>query len=147
MKELIYIILTVIAGVAVAVQSPINTLLGKNIKSVEGATLLSFIIGGVFMLAFMLIRGVPFPSLDLMKATPIWTYLGGLLGLTFVSLVIIVIPQLGVGTATVILLFTQIFVALILDHFGLFGLESRPINISKIIGVVSIAVGIFFVNK
>lgn len=146
-KNLIYMLLAVVAGIAVTVQGPINTILGKNLKNSNMATFWSFFGGTVVLAVYFLISRQSLPTVDLIKSTPWWTYLGAITGIIYVALVIYVTPALGVGRVTVLLLIAQTLTALFLDHIGAFGFAQRPIDLNKIVGLVLMIAGVVFINK
>lgn len=145
--NLVYILLTLFAGFVVTIQGPINAALGKYIKSADMALFWSFLGGTIVVTIYVLVKRVAFPSVEVIKTVPLWAYLGAITGLVYVSLLILVIPHLGAGNATVLLILAQIITALILDHFGLFGMEIRSINAIKIVGAVLILGGVYLVNR
>ena len=49
--------------------------------------------------------------------------------------------QLGVGNATAVIILFQITAALIIDCFGLFGVEKIPFAWSRIFGVLLLLIG------
>lgn len=146
-NNLIYTLLAVVAGIAVTVQGPINASLGKSLKNPDMATFWAFAGGTAVIAVYLLIKKEPLPSLDIIRQTPIWAYLGAITGLIYVSLVIFVTPHLGVGNTTILLLFAQIVTALLLDHFGAFGFTPKPINLIKIIGVSLMTGGVFLISR
>lgn len=145
---LFFVILAIIAGIIVTIQGPVNVELGKSFGNQYWATVGTFIVGGIFLIIYSLVTKQTLPNLsELGHPVNWWKLLGGILGAIYVLSVIICIPQLGVGTATVLLMFSQLGTAMIFDHFGLFGYEVRPFDIYRLIGVALMAVGIYLINK
>ncbi|MBQ2763556.1 MAG: DMT family transporter, partial [Firmicutes bacterium] len=64
-----------------------------------------------------------------------------------VTAMIVCAPQLGVGLATVCLLFGQIVLVIVIDSLGLFGVEKVPLDYNRIIGVLLVLAGVFFVYR
>ena len=77
----------------------------------------------------------------------LWQLLGGIFGAIYVVSIIIVMPVLGVGTATVLLLFVQLVTSMIFDHFGWLGTQIRPFDVYRAVGVILMAIGIYLINK
>lgn len=145
-SKLIYIILTLIAGIAVTFQGPINAALTKS-TNVEFATLWAFLAGTIMILLYFLIKRIPFPTITELKQVPIYYYLGALTGLFYVITLIIVIPRLGIAKTTVLLILAQTIMALLIDRLGLFGLEVKLITTTKIMGVFLVLGGVYLVNR
>ena len=144
MDKLLYVILIALGGASAAVQSPINSALGKRIGVLEGG-LWSFCTGALFLILLVTVFGKG--HLTEIPSVPKWQLLGGILGVIAVTAMIVSAPQLGIGLATVCLLFGQIIVAIVIDTFGLFGVETVPLDYNRIIGVALMFAGIFFVYR
>lgn len=144
MDKLIYILFVVLGGAAAAVQSPINSGLGKRIGVLEGG-LWSFLTGALLLLIIVLLLGKG--QFSAVTSAPKWQLLGGALGVIAVTSMIVAAPQLGIGLATVCILFGQITVAMIIDSLGLFGTERVPLDYNRIIGILLMLAGIFFVYR
>lgn len=146
MNNIFYVVLTIVAGILVTIQGPINVQLGKTIGNSYWSTLMTFIVGGLFMLIFALVTKQT-TSVGTEQSFKLWQLLGGIFGAIYVVSIIIVMPVLGVGTATVLLLFVQLVTSMIFDHFGWLGTQIRPFDIYRAVGVILMAVGIYLINK
>lgn len=146
MNNIFYVILTIVAGILVTIQGPINVQLGKTIGNSYWSTLITFIVGGLFMLIFALVTKQT-TSVGTEQSFKLWQLLGGIFGAIYVVSVIIVMPVLGVGTATVLLLFAQLVASMVFDHFGWLGTQIRSFDIYRALGVVLMAIGIYLINK
>ena len=144
MDKFFYILLVVIGGAAAAVQSPINSGLGRRIGVFEGG-LWSFLTGTLLLLLLVAVFGKG--HFSAVTSVPKWQLLGGILGVIAVVSMIVSAPQLGVGLATVCILFGQITVAILIDALGLFGMEPIPLDYNRIIGVILMLCGVFFVYR
>jgi transporter family-2 protein len=65
----------------------------------------------------------------------------GLMGATLVFGIAAVIPQIGAGPFTVMLLFGQLSSAMLISHFGWLGSPVQPINMTNLAGAVLLFVG------
>src|SRR3954464_15766572 len=93
------VVLTAMVGGAVALQAPINSNLGKHVGTFQAA-FLSFAIG---TLALLVIASLAKGGLGgIRHATDVpWYYLtGGLLGVAYVSTVLVTVRTLGAGGVT-----------------------------------------------
>ncbi|NYV27412.1 DMT family transporter [Streptobacillus felis] len=146
-KNIIYILLAIFAGIVVTLQGPINVELGKSLGSDYWAALASFVIGTIFLILFMVITGQKAPTFAQFVNTSWWKYLGAITGAIYVLSVITIIPALGVGFATILLMFSQLVMAMIIDHYGLFGYAVKTFSFERMIGVALMAAGIFLINR
>ncbi len=135
-----YVVMMIVAGAAVAVQAPVNTALGRVAGPYEAA-FFSFALGTIVTLALMFTLGRG--SVTAVALSPWWTWIGGLLGAGFVTAVILSVPQLGVSTMMVAGLFGQIASGLAIDHFGWFGVTTRPLDVKRTLALVCFAAALW----
>jgi len=131
----------VLAGVATALQAPINSTLGRSLDSTIAAAAISFGVGflGLFLLALLTGTGASF--LRLPQVTW-WQYAGGALGAFYVWAMLWGVPSLGVVTTIAALIFGQMAMALVLDTFGLFGLPVKELSVFRVGAVVLVSFGL-----
>ncbi len=136
---LIPLLTGLIAGISMAVQGSFNTVLSKVIGLLE-ANFVVHIIGTIVILVLLLCR---LGHGDLTRAgeAPWFAYLGGLLSVVILFTVMVSISKLGVAVATTAIIVGQVSTALLIDHFGLFGLRSIPFTWWKLMGLAFLAVG------
>ncbi|WP_347312639.1 DMT family transporter [Defluviimonas sp. SAOS-178_SWC] len=139
--SLLALILIFLGGVAIAVQAPINTALGRSIGSGLSAAAVSF---GVGFAALVVVSLATSGAAPFTKAAgvPLWQLAGGLLGAFYVWSVIYGLSGLGVLTALVALILGQLGGALVLDHIGAFGLATQPVSFRRVIAVGLVAAGL-----
>jgi len=133
--------LTAIAGVAISLQNPINAGLARHMGSSLGATTICFAVG----LAALVIATVLFghwPAMIQSAQAPMILLSGGLLGAFLVWAALYSVPILGVLTLAAVLIFGQLVAALIIDHFGLFGLEARAISVNRVLAAGLVTAGV-----
>jgi len=77
------------------------------------------------------------------KSIPFYLFLGGAVGVILVSFNNICFSAIGVSLTIAFGLFGQIVMSLIVDHFGLFGLNKIPFNSKKILGLLLVFIGVY----
>lgn len=134
MKNLLPLGFALIAGLAMAVQGTINSAVGKIVGILE-ATLLVHVMGlaaiTAAVVAMGLAGGIPGKVLQI----PWFGYVGGVIGVIIVYFVAASIPKLGAANATTAIIVGQMITAMLMDWFGLFGLEKIPLTWCKVAGV------------
>lgn len=136
---LIPLLIGIIAGVSMALQGSLNTILSKAIGLLE-ATFVVHVIGVIALIVLLLLR-LGHGSLARMGEAPWYAYLGGLLSIVILYAVMASISKLGVSIATTAIIVGQVSTALIIDHFGLFGLQEIPFTWWKVLGIAFLATG------
>lgn len=130
MSRALLILLAVVAGAATAFQSPTNALLTRAFGSPVSSALVSFGVGTVLLAVLVLVIGVR-PNWSAARALPWYAYVGGAYGALFVSVAAFSAPRLGVGLTLVTLVAGQLAAAMLIDHFGLFGLARQPLSLPR----------------
>jgi len=139
---------TLFIGAILPVQAVLNTKLGKQTGGPLISSLLSFLVGLICLFIINLFANYSaFTSMKLLSVSPWYVWMGGLLGAIYVSCVIFVNQQQGVALTFALVVAGQIFISLLIDHFGLFGSIVRPLSIPKIIGALLIIAGLVLIKK
>lgn len=78
----------------------------------------------------------------LFKVQPRYMLLGGVIGAFITYTVIRSMDQMGPCKAVMLIVVSQIFVAYLIELFGLFGVEKQPFELKKLVGAGIAVVGI-----
>ncbi|MBR9590912.1 DMT family transporter, partial [Staphylococcus aureus] len=131
------------------IQTTINSLLASHTHSPAFASLVSFTIGSITLLILTAIfnRSLKLKTSHLKfgKLKPIY-FTGGILGMAFVTANIILMPHMGAALTTLIGMFGQILMGILIDHFGLFGSPKIAMTSRKTIGLLCILTGIILLR-
>jgi len=142
-----YIGLALFGGAMLTLQIGINANLSKYLNSPNGAAALSFAIGTIALVAFLLLSRSALPALATIRAVPLWAFTGGVLGAIYVAITIFCAPQLGSTLLIVLVVTGQMAIALLLDHYGLIGFPVRAMNLWRILGVGFVLSGVVLIVK
>jgi len=137
------IALTLAVGAGFAMQSPINSALGKDIGPIPAATV-SFAAGTVMLAVVSVAFGGGFGRIG---AHPVWWHYvaGGLLGAAVVGVTTVAVRTLGSRAMIACLLTGQLAMAAAIDQFGLLGIPQQGISLARGIGLVLLAAGVALV--
>jgi bacterial/archaeal transporter family-2 protein len=140
------VILTAFVGGLIALQAPINSMLGKATGSFQAA-FISFAIGTVVLAVIAAFARGGFGTMG--EATTLsWYYLtGGVLGAAYVTTVLVTVRELGAGPVVAATIAGQLSASVVLDQFGLLGLPKDPITVGKVVGVLLLAAGVYLVVR
>ena len=141
----LFVILALLTGVTIAVQTGINTQLRSFIGSPLQAVFVSFMVGTV-LIALTLVAKREAPPLGKWLQMPWWMWLGGVCGLFIVSTNIIVAPRLGAALLISLAIAGQLTTALALDHYGAFGFPVHHISLPRIAGAVLLIAGVVLIR-
>ena len=142
-----WVLIALGAGGVIAVQSAVNSRLGRELGNPALATLVSFAIGLVFVVLYCLAARVALPPSGTLLRVPVWGWFGGVLGAFYVAAVIVTTARLGVGAMAGLTVAGQMVTAVVLDHFGLLGLERHPVSPGRLLGVALLIFGVFLLKR
>lgn len=140
------VVLVALAGGFVGMQAPINARLGRQVGSLQAATV-SFIVGTLALLAISALSSGGLSSLGSVGKVPWWALVGGLLGAFYVTVALIAVRTLGASSLTALVVAGQLAVAVAIDRFGLFGIAKQQIAASRIAGLVLLLAGVVLVVR
>ena len=138
--NLLALLLAAVAGSTMAVQGTLNAALGKVIGLLE-ATLIVMAIGLITTFLALYPLGLGKGNLSRLAETPWYTFLGGVLIVLITYGVAASIPRVGVANATTAIVAAQVTTAVVIDHFGLLGMEAIPFSWWKILGLAFLTTG------
>jgi transporter family-2 protein len=136
----ISLLLALVAGITMALQGSLNTILGKAVGLLE-ATFVVHLVGTITVVMVLLLLRPGKSGLSQIVQAPWYTVLGGVLSVLIIYTVVVSISKLGVATATTAIIVGQVSTALIIDHFGMFGLKELPFTWWKLAGIALLATG------
>ena len=132
-------LLATVSGIAMAIQGTLNSSLSQK-TSLLSATLVVHIVGTFVALIAALVWKTPLLKHNWL-AIPWYLYLGGVLSVLIVGLVAVSIPKVGVCNATTAIIIGQVSMAVLIDHFGWFGINRLPWNPWQLVGIGLFAAG------
>ena len=140
--------LTLLVGGLMPVQAVLNTRLGRQIGGPLMGSLMSFTVGLICLLVLNLAtNSSAVINLKVSATGPWYIWLGGFIGAIFVGYITWVNQQQGIALTFALAVSGQMFLSLLIDHYGLFGAAVRTITVEKIIGVALIICGIVLIKK
>jgi transporter family-2 protein len=140
------ILLAVAAGCFVGLQAPVNARLGKQVGSLQAATV-SFTIGTLALILVASLSNGGLAGIGHVGRAPWWALIGGILGAFYVTVALLTVRTLGVSGLTAIVVTGQLAIAVVVDRFGLFGIAKQQIGASRIVGLVLLVVGVLLVVR
>jgi transporter family-2 protein len=145
MENLLLIILIGLAGgIAVGLQSPLSSLMSQRIGTLESVFIVH--IGGAIaaLLPLLIYSG---GKLSQWRTVPWYALVAGVFGLVVIGAVSYMIPRIGVAASITTIVAGQLLVGTILDHFGLLGAAERSLDLTRILGLGVVLVGVWLTVK
>ena len=143
---IIFLFFALLAGLIMSIHGVINS---AGAKVVGLPTMLAFfsVVQAMPALLFILISQ---PSLGIIGTFAEgwkWFLVAGFMGALIVTVMTLSIPKIGALTTFVLVVLGQIIASAITDHFGLFGLEVKSMNLMKMVSIFIIIAGVALLVK
>jgi transporter family-2 protein len=140
------VLLTAFTGGLVALQAPINSLLGRSIGTWQAACL-SFAIGTTALVCIAALAKGGLGQIADARHVP-WHYLlGGLLGAAYVTSILVTVRSLGAGGVVAATIAGQLAVSVVVDHYGLLGVTKQPVTVLRVVGIALLGLGTYLVVR
>jgi transporter family-2 protein len=133
------------AGCLVGSQAPINGTLGRAVGRLPAATV-SFAVGLLVIMAVTSIAG-GFGGLSNISGVPWWALLGGAFGAVYVTAALSTVGTLGAGGVTAATIAGQLTASVVIDQYGLFGVERQPVTALRLAGIALLAAGVYLIVR
>lgn len=147
--KLIWIFIGILGGAFPILQTGTNNILRQATNSPFKATFITFFGASIILFFILLIknRKIDFPTKDNDgNKIPLWMYASGIIAAFVVTGNVFLLPILGSVVTTMVTLFGQMIMGLIIDHFGLFSLKKQKITWNRILALAIMVIGIAIVK-
>ena len=145
--KILYYLLPILAGVAITIQSGINSQLRAAIQHPLMAAFISFLVGTVALALLLIFSRQAIPAMGTYQEVNWYKFTGGLLGAFVVFVALISVQKIGASNMFILIIAGQLITAVLMDHFGILGMKLSPINLQKTIGILLVVVGAYLVNR
>jgi len=144
MADWLIIVIGLIGGVAVGLQSPLAGSMAQRIGG-TASSLVMHLSGAVFSAVLLFLRGGE--RIREWKTLPWYMLTAGIFGVILYQTISITLPRLGSTMMIVLIIIGQLVLGAIVDHFGLIGVAQRPIDLPRMLGVIALILGGYLVSK
>ncbi len=141
---LLIILIGLIGGVAVGLQSPLASMITQRLGLFESVFIVHM--GGalIALIPLLMYSG---GKLSEWRNVP-WYALGaGIFGLVVIGSISYMIPRIGIAAAITTIVAGQLLVGTILDHYGLLGAAGRSMDLTRFIGLIVVLAGVWLTVK
>lgn len=131
-------------GSGQALQTLINSRLRQFLGSPFYASFISFSVGSLTLALLVLLSGQPLWIESVhWQNLPFWAWLGGALGVVALTSNILLFPHLGSMQTALMPILGQVFMGVIIDHFGFFHAPQHGFSALRLAGLVLVLFGVF----
>jgi transporter family-2 protein len=135
-----------IAGALQAWGPPMNNALKKALVNPWLGSLVSFLPIVALLGVVWLCLPKPMPSMQSLNQMPWWAPLGGLVGAFAVVAGLFFVGKVGAGAFAGLTITANILMSLVIDKFGLFGMETHALSAGRMAGAALMVAGIALIS-
>jgi bacterial/archaeal transporter family-2 protein len=136
----------VAAGTGIPLLAALNANLGQRIGSPVAAGVVLFAAAFATGMVVLLITGQHVALARVPGQPPILFFAGCLMAFYVLSITFVA-PRFGLANAILFVLLGQLVSAAVIDATGLMGLSARPVSLTRIAGLLVMAVGVFLSQR
>ncbi len=144
LSVLVTALIGVLGGVAVGLQGPIATQMGRRVGS-AASSLIVHVSGAIFSGVLLAMRGGE--NIQDWRSLSWYMLCAGGLGLVLYLTINHTMPRLGATTALALIIIGQLAVGVVVDHFGLFGAQVRELGIVRLAGLLLLFAGGYLIIR
>ncbi|NIJ79270.1 uncharacterized membrane protein YdcZ (DUF606 family) [Xanthomonas arboricola] len=85
---------------------------------------------------------IPLPGARAMALGPWWLRLGGIAGVVYLANAVSLPARIGTAAFIMWIIAGQMLASVIIDRFGMLGMERRPASLARIAGASTIVIGL-----
>ena len=137
--------LILIAGALQAWGPPMNGALRKALDNPWLASTISFVPIVAFLIVMFFCLPNPMPTMKGIGTMPWWAPLGGLFGAFAVVMGLLFVNKVGAGPFAGLTITANLLMSLVIDQFGLLGIEQHSLNVWRILGGALMTGGIVLI--
>ena len=145
---LVWQLIGISGGAIFAMQPSMNSLLSIGLYSSVHAAFVSFLTATIMLLLLVII--IPRDRINIPKVfsfdRPWWSWLGGIIGGTFVTGFAFFASKTGIGLLLVTSICGMLTNSLIIDKYGLLGAAKKHIGLMQYLGLVLVVIGIIILR-
>lgn len=133
-----YKLYSVFIGVLISLMIMFNGVLSQNLGNYPAAAIIHFL--GLIIISIVLtVKGI---RINLCRDIPLYLYIGGFLGVFTILFNNIGFSHLGASLTLALGLLGQTIASIVIDHYGLLGMEVVKFRKEKLAGLIAISIGI-----
>ncbi len=139
------VLVAIASGAFLPLQAGVNTRLAHFVGGPVRASFVSFSVGMLVLLAIILIayRG---SGGERAGSAPWWAWIGGALGVVYVTAAVVVAPRIGSAAFFGIVVAAQLVMSVLMDRFGWLGTAKHDTSPARVAGVGLLIAGALLVR-
>lgn len=146
MDKILWIAMAFLAGAFLPLQAGLNNKLAKTGGSPVHASMISFAVGVVALVIYILLTSQNVSWKGIREA-PAYAWAGGILGAFYVTVIVLAFPKIGPGLTFGLVVAGQLLISMLMEHFQVLGAQLQPVSIGRIVGMLLIIGGVLIMKR
>ena len=147
MAAFLWALLGIAAGACIAIQAPINAMLGRGLGMPVAAAFISFVSGALLLALVMVATASLEGKTPDWRGPDLWLFIaGGALGTVYVTTAIFLTPRIGAAAVMAFAVSGQLLAGILLDRIGFLGMAVREISVGRIGGAILLVAGALMIR-
>ncbi|MBM7702884.1 DMT family transporter [Metabacillus iocasae] len=142
--SMVMLIGAIIGGIVLSAQSSINGAFSNRVGTIQGV-FFTFFTGMVFLTIAVVFFGQG--NITMIFEVPKWQLTAALLGITYLILIILAVPKIGVTAANIATIIGQLVAGMVIDHFGWFGGLQISLDTERVLAMIFMLLALYFIFK
>lgn len=139
--------IAIIIGLTIGFGLPIQTTINSKLRDAFGSpflsSLISFIIGTIFLAIVVVASGQGLiVGMTTISSQPWWLWLGGVFGVIYLTSNILLFPKIGSVQTVIFPVLGQILMGLLIDNGGWFSSAVQRLTVSRGLGALLVLIGV-----
>lgn len=139
---ILMILLTIVGGALLSVQAAINGQLGSKVGVFRSA-FLTFSVGALIT-ALLIFYFEPRQAVTLLDV-PKWQLLGAMCGVPYIIIMVLAVQRIGTALATIAVIFGQLLMSMLIDHFGWLGNAVLPFSTYRLGALMFLGLALYLI--
>jgi transporter family-2 protein len=144
MQYLLAIVIGIIGGAAIGFQVPLSNITGQRLGSLSSVFLVH-LSGAIISMIILAFSGGE--NIREWRSIALYPIIAGALGIVIISSFIFTIPRIGTTGALGLAIAVQLIIGMVVDHFGLFEVTLRPMNLPRVGGAILLLLGAWIILR
>jgi len=146
LKTLGLMLIAALAATVIPFQAIVNGRLGQTLAHPFFAALISFLGGTLALIVLVLITTPGIPAWPKTQPVPWHLMTGGLYGVIFVTVVLVLVPRIGTANVLASAIAGQLVMSMIIDHYAILGVPHLPISFPRILGCLMLLGSLYLIQ-
>lgn len=138
------LLLAVVAGMALSVQAAVNASLSSSLGVLKTA-FLTFALGS--LCTGLLIVFFQAPHAQTLLDVPKWQLMGAFLGVPYILIMAYSVKKIGAAVATVAVIFGQLSMSLLIDHFAWLGNAGVAFSSTRFLAMLCLLIALYCIYQ